>query len=271
MKVFTFQGGLGNQMFGYAFYLYMKKKYPHESMYGYYPQSLLSEHHGLEIDKWFDIEMPKSNLWSKFIVGINYGLKRLIGNHRWIETSSRECKKEDAKVFLAYKYTGEYIPEGEWLRWKVDDNKLSEKNRQILDIIRNTNSWFIHVRRGDYLSPRYKTLYEGCCPLEYYIKSIMDVVNCEQDPIFVCFSDDINWAKENLPKVNIRFVDWNNGADSPLDMYLMSNCCGGIIANSTFSYWGARLGKIKKVYYPTKWINSKFGVPKIFPESWKTY
>lgn len=63
---------------------------------------------------------------------------------------------------------------------------------------------------------------------------------------FICFSDDIGWVKQNLELgKDAVFVDWNNGTDSPLDMYLMSQCKYGIIANSTFSYWGARLG-IKK-------------------------
>ena len=68
------------------------------------------------------------------------------------------------------------------------------------------------------------------------------------------------------------FVDWNKGENSPLDMYLMSQCNGAIIANSTFSYWGAILGKEKaRVYYPIKWINSPRGVPDIFFDNWISY
>ena len=68
------------------------------------------------------------------------------------------------------------------------------------------------------------------------------------------------------------FVDWNKGENSPLDMYLMSQCNGAIIANSTFSYWGAILGKeIARVYYPIKWINSPRGVPDIFFDNWISY
>lgn len=91
------------------------------------------------------------------------------------------------------------------------------------------------------------------------------------DARLFAFSDDIPWMREHLvtlPK-NTVFVDWNKGRDSYLDMYLMSNCKAGIIANSTFSYWGARLGEEKYVIYPSKWINSSFGAFDIFEESWQ--
>lgn len=87
---------------------------------------------------------------------------------------------------------------------------------------------------------------------------------------FVCFSDDIQWVKQNLELGNRAvFVDWNSGTDSPLDMYLMSQCRYGIMANSTFSYWGARLGRKKnRIYYPEKWWNHGTGLPDIFPNTW---
>ena len=55
MKFFVFGGGLGNQLFQYSYYRYLKKKYPSERILGIYPDSLKA-HNGIEIDKWFDIE-----------------------------------------------------------------------------------------------------------------------------------------------------------------------------------------------------------------------
>lgn len=272
MKVLSFGGGLGNQIFEYAFCCYMQNKYPDHRVYGHYNKGKLSEHYGLEIDKWFDVQIPKSTWFSTMTVGLFYILRKLIGEHHWIDTATRECRNEKAVVFVAYKYTKKYIPEPAWLRWKVDEQALSEQNKGILKLINQNNTWFIHVRRGDFLSPKYKETFEGCCPLEYYQKAIEDVKAKENDPHFICFSDDIAWAKENLPNVVEKFVDWNTGTDSPLDMYLMSQCNGAIIANSTFSYWGALLGKQKtRVYYPKKWINSKRGMPDIFFDSWISF
>ena len=273
MKVFSFGGGLGNQIFEYAFYSYMKHKYPNHRMFGHYNAKRLGEHYGLEIDKWFDVELPKSTWYSTTVVAFSFLMKHLFGINRFIDSSQRECKNENAKALLAFKYTNVYIPQStNWLTWKIEESQLSEQNINVLEEIKNSNSWFIHVRRGDFLSEKYKKDYEGCCPLSYYEKAISDVLKNTNDPVFFCFSVEIEWAKENLPKVNINFVDWNVGKKSPIDMYLMSQCKGAIIANSTFSYWGAVLGNPKKqVYYPEKWVANADMLPHIFYESWKKY
>ena len=271
MKVFSFSGGLGNQMFGFAFYSYMKEKYPDHKMFGHYNKGKLSEHYGLEINKWFDVYLPQSTWYSTLVVAVAFVLKRLFHITRFIETNQRLCENENAVVFYAFKYSKQYLPsDRNWLRWKVDDNQLSRENAETLSQIKSTNSWFIHVRRGDYLSDTFKDRFAGCCPLSYYEKAINDILHKETNPVFYCFSDDLEWAKNNLPKTNIVFVEGNTGTDSPLDMYLMSNCKGAIIANSSFSYWGAYLGvKKKRVYYPERWINTE--VPDIFFEDWIKY
>lgn len=61
MKFFVFGGGLGNQLFQYSYYRYLKKKYPSERILGIYPDSLKA-HNGIEIDKWFDIELPRESV-----------------------------------------------------------------------------------------------------------------------------------------------------------------------------------------------------------------
>ncbi len=270
MKIFSFGGGLGNQIFEYIFYLYMKNKYPNHKMYGHYNSKRLSEHYGLEIDKWFKIQLPKSTWYSTMIVLFLVLIKRIIKRNPFVDASQRECKNENAIVFLAFKYTKLYFPKNEhWLIWNINEDELSPENKDILCQIRETNSWFIHVRRGDFLSKKYKKKYEGCCPLSYYQQAIAEIMTKEDNPTFFGFSDDIDWAKKNLPPVNIKFIDWNNGRNSPIDMFLMSQCKGAIIANSTFSYWGAVLGyKKKQIYYPQKWMTNQNSTPDIFFNNW---
>ena len=90
-----------------------------------------------------------------------------------------------------------------------------------------------------------------------------------ESPKFYVFSDDIAWVKNNLKLKNEVFVDWNIGKDSIYDMYLMSQAKANVIANSTFSYWGAYLNeKTRIVVYPKKWFASKFIAPNIFPDDW---
>lgn len=273
MKILVYGGGLGNQIFGYAFTEYIRNKYPDQKVYGVYNESYLSEHYGLEINRWFDVKLPVSTWYSTLAVAFAVIMKRFFSITRFIDNSQRECENEDAIAFLAFKYTKKYIPqEDNWLKWKSSSIQLNEKNQSILELINHSNSWFVHVRRGDFLSERYKKDYEGCCPLSYYQEAIADVLRKEENPIFFGFSDDIQWAMENLPNVDIHFIDWNTGTDSPLDMYLMSQCNGAIIANSTFSYWGALLGRKKKrTYYPKKWVADPTMHPDIFPGDWISY
>lgn len=64
------------------------------------------------------------------------------------------------------------------------------------------------------------------------------------------------------------YVDWNTGHDSYLDMYLMAHCKAGILANSTFSYWAARLCQRKEIVYPAQWIHASYGIPDMFEDHW---
>ena len=272
MKILAFQGGLGNQLFCYAFYLYMKEKYPRERIYGLYNKKKLSEHYGLEIDRWFDVELPLQKWYATAVCAAFYLWKKVVGSTKFVDTYRDYCKNENAIAFLAFKYTNRYFPKDEWLRFKINEDNLSDANKKLLKEIRSGHSVFIHVRRGDFLSPEYKELYEGTCPIDYYKESIDYVFRHIDSPNFYVFSDDQQWAKDNLPlSTNVTYVDWNKGKDSPLDMYLMSQCKVGIIANSTFSYWGAYLGVKKEiVFYPKKW-NNGVPTPSIFEDNWISY
>ena len=271
MRIAVFLGGLGNQIFEYAFIkTFIKKTFPQEKIYGVYNKKKLSEHYGLEINRWFDVELPKSQWWVNILTAILYLYKKFRPNTSLLDLNQRDCLHPNAILYYPSKFNIKYIPEDpDWIKWKVEDNKLSEKNRFILQKIKDSYSVFVHVRRGDYLSPAYKELFEGCCSIDYYKKAIQEVRKEHPNVSFFCFSDDIPWAKENLPLSDANFIDWNTGNDSPLDMYLMSFCKGAIIANSTFSYWGAKLSQKKEfVYYPARWINSPEGSFDIFPKDW---
>lgn len=269
MKILVFGGGLGNQIFGYAFTSYLRKKYPDQKIYGVYNKSYLSEHYGLEINRWFDVELPPAKWYISFFTYFLYTIKKLTGWTGLLDLNQVIMEKEDAIVYFALHTDKRYIPEGDWLKFKVNEKNLDDKNYKCLNDIYDGNSVFIHVRRGDYLSPKYKDRFEGCCTLDYYIKAIEYVKENINNPQFYIFSNDLNWCKENLPVEKPVYVDWNTDERSPLDMFLMSQCSAGIIANSSFSYWGAMLGKKKKITtYPEKWVNPPFTCGDIFPDYW---
>lgn len=127
----------------------------------------------------------------------------------------------------------------------------------------NLNTVSVHVRRGNYvdLSTHHYNL-----SLLYY----KNAIEYFKDSTFLIFSDDIKWCKNNFIGENFIFIE--NQIDT-YDLYLMSFCKNHIIANSTFSWWGAYLNKNKnkKILYPNKWFGpaySEWITDDIFPEDW---
>ena len=145
---------------------------------------------------------------------------------------------------------------------------ISNKNLSLAKTIRETNSVSIHVRRGDYLME----IGWDTCNLEYYNKAIKYIEQILPHCTFYVFSDDILWCMKNLTnKYNFIYVDWNKGNDSWQDMYLMSQCKNNIIANSTFSWWGAWLNNNpqKIVITPSIWFNDRNPNDcDIIPDNW---
>jgi hypothetical protein len=121
----------------------------------------------------------------------------------------------------------------------------------------------IHVRRGDYLSIQD---YHPVQTKEYYIKAISEF---SSDSIFFVFSDDISWCKDNLSEINCRCIEGQNDYE---DMFLMSMCKHNIIANSSFSWWGAWLNNNpdKKVIAPKNWFGPScpHNTKDLLPEIW---
>lgn len=151
-------------------------------------------------------------------------------------------------------------------------NLLSKKNREILETINQNNSVGVHIRRGDYISNKKTYGYHGVCGLDYYQSAIEKITNKISSPVFYFFSDDPAWVKENFKTIkNSYYIDWNTGINSYCDMQLMSLCKHNIIANSSFSWWGAWLNnnKSKIVITPKKWFaKNNANTKDLIPETW---
>jgi hypothetical protein len=150
---------------------------------------------------------------------------------------------------------------------------LSEKNLEIEKRISQTNSISVHIRRCDYVNDPATNKIHGTCNIEYYLKAVQLMKEKVPDPHFFIFSDDTDWASENIVfDGNKEYITNNVGNDSCFDIYLMSLCKHNIIANSSFSWWGAWLNQNKEkiIIAPDRWfvdeeMNDKC---KIVPSEW---
>jgi hypothetical protein len=133
---------------------------------------------------------------------------------------------------------------------------------KLLNIILNNNSVSIHIRRGDY--KKSKMMLDK----SYYKKAIELISGKISNPIWIVFSDDIEYVKSNYNfNGDVLFVDGSYGLEDFEQLILMSKCKNNIIANSTFSWWGAWLNQNENKYVvaPDKWFANQ---KNIVPKSW---
>jgi len=274
-------GGLGNQMFQYALYKSLNLKGHNAKLdKSWYLRN--NSHNGYELEKIFNISPNyATDIQCKQFADINtnifYGIKRKIFPKKthYFEKNTFNYDKNvfnvDFGYFEGYWQNDEYFKDirKELLNEFVFKN-LDQRNMDFSRYLRSINSVSIHVRRGDYISnPKALKIYGNICDLKYYLGAISEINKKLNDVKFIIFSDDISWCKHNLKLNDPTFVDWNIGITSYQDMYLMSNCKHNIIANSSFSWWGAWLNRNpeKMVFAPKKWVNDRQNV-NIVPKGW---
>lgn len=141
----------------------------------------------------------------------------------------------------------------------------------VLGRINRTNAINLHVRRADYVNDSKTNSVHGICSPRYYAAALEHVRARVADPVLFVFSDDIYWAQENLhfdlPTV---FVGHNNADRNFEDLRLMASCRHHIIANSSYSWWGAWLAGApdKIVCAPARWMAVEFDKHDLLPETW---
>lgn len=290
MKLVAVTGGLGNQMFGYAFMVRLSKEHHARMFHPFNDKARRYGHSGFQLDKVFKLrcEDGKKHFGTKlfgaywhvtrlFPKRMRPALLRLVGMH--------EVKVAENFVFYPEVLQSAHHNElfmGTWqsphyfegadaeLREALSfkEELLNESTRKLHDVIVGCNAVSLHVRHDDYLSTAYAQGFGGICTKAYYQNAIAFIKQHVDHPKLFVFSDDINWCRENLDIGDATFVDCNHGNDSWQDMYLMSCCKHNIIANSTFSWWGAWLNPNpdKIVVAPQKWWNGLND--DVVPDAW---
>lgn len=268
MKIIVFQGGLGNQIFEYAYYCYLKSKYNDEKFFAYYPKAALKRHNGFELNKRFEVQMPPVSFLTDLLGNVFFYLNKVLrrlGLLLWFINDDSN-RHENALFHDGYMQDKKFLGNNFSLQFKALE--LSGMNLELLKRLKSENSVSIHIRRGDYLWQKEAQLFGNICTDSYYRKAIQTVCQSTENPLFVFFSNDPVYVKDHYKLANMIVVDWNTGDDSFIDMYLMSNCKSMILANSTFSYWAAILNcNVPTVLCPPKWSNVD-NPPEIIMDNW---
>lgn len=244
MRLIKVTGGLGNQMFIYAFYLRMKKYYPKvridlSDMMHY------KVHYGYEMHRVFNLPHTEFCINQPLKKVIEFLFFKKIYERKQAPNSLRAFEKKYFWPLLYFKgfYQSERffadIKDEVRESFTFDKNKANSRSLNMLEILDKDENAVAEMSRR-VASP------------SYYI-----------------FSDDIAWVKENLPLQNAVYIDWNTDEDSWQDMMLMSHCKHHIICNSTFSWWGAWLNPNmdKTVIVPSRWFQHS-EAPDIYPTGW---
>ncbi|MDD2656659.1 MAG: alpha-1,2-fucosyltransferase [Patescibacteria group bacterium] len=275
MLTLKLKGGLGNQMFQYATSSNLAKNKKTKINF--------------DLSFFSDIEVrdiKRDYLLDKFNISadISFDQKNSISGFR--KFLAKFIVKFFGEMFyyrltsLSSKYLDGYFQSEKYFKNIEEDirkdftlkNEMGVEAKKIeQQIVNSKNSVSLHIRRGDYVSDTKTNVYHGICDLAYYesaIKYLGEKIG--EIKIFV-FSDDIDWVKENLQVENMNFVSSCEVKDYE-ELILMGKCEHNIIANSTFSWWGAWLNenKNKIVIAPKKWFNNEQVNDKsdIVPKAW---
>jgi len=148
---------------------------------------------------------------------------------------------------------------------------MADRNEQIAEKIVGVNAISLHVRRGDYVNNPHTKATHGICSPDYYRDAISYMAKQIESPRFFVFSDDMAWVRSQM-KLDFpcHYIEHNSGAESYNDMRLMSMCRHHIIANSSFSWWGAWLNPEpqKIVIAPKKWFANNSDTADLIPQDW---
>lgn len=216
---------------------------------------------------------PFQFIFDKVSTRLPFYKRRLVGE-RHFHFDPEMMKVEGSAYLRGYWQSEKYFADvrEDLLKEFSFKASLDALNLQHAGRIGATDSVSLHVRRADYVTDKEVNRILGLCSLEYYERAVNYIRSKITRPVFFIFSDDMEWCRKNLllPE-ETHFIDNNKGADSYRDMQLMSLCRHNIVANSSFSWWGAWLNQNpeKIVLAPQRWFTDASMTDRdLVPESW---
>ena len=291
MIIVKLSGGLGNQLFQYAFGRALSLK-QNELLAFSIDSFKWDKLRKFELDsfhlnlKIIDYDIVDKRVKKKYLITdkIKYFfLKKNIPYYRLSIIKEKSFLYDKNHVNFRTKnvyYEGYWQSENYFIEFKDilkseirNFNLLNQKSQNIIDklkLIKNTVS--IHVRRGDYISNNETNAFHGTCSLDYYFEAIKRIQNQIENPYFFIFSDDKMYIKE-IFKNHTNYSIIENIPNDYEELLIMSACDHHIIANSSFSWWGAWLNpsKNKIVIAPKRWFSNEtmqLQTEDLIPKSW---
>lgn len=283
MITIKLRGGLGNQMFQYALYCSMAEQNIDVCLddYSSFNEKERPEHAGFGLSVFnAEYKRYKPNSMPDWVTSNDNLLHKIIRRLRFLQLPLPLYIEKSPSVYDAgvFNLKNKYI-EGYWQSEKYFEGikphiltkftykgEWSSDNIKYRDSMNSSNSVSVHVRRGDYLQT---SRYSNICTSDYYKTAIKYVKDHVVNPTFFIFSNDIDWCENFFDKTdNVVFVKGNDGTKAVFDMLLMSKCKHHIIANSSFSWWGAWLSPHEGITIaPNKWDNLCI-TPDIWCKNW---
>jgi len=246
MSNFGSNGRLGNQLFQYAFMFSLSKQnnyemcLPSTNSNFYKNYDLYSES-----NSFFDCFYSNVFIFEKNITHNRFKEKSF---HYDINFPNYIDNCDYSGYYQSYKYFKEYKKE------LIESLKFKQKNT-IKSELDYSNIVSIHIRRRDYVNNKIHETFS------------FDFLNTSKKHFnnkkYLVFSDDIEWCK----KMNIGDYYAENNNDC-IDLYQMTLCKSSIIANSSFSWWGAYLSEKEKVIAPKLWFNNNKNVNDLYCDNW---
>jgi len=287
MVIVRLIGGLGNQLFQYA--LGRRIAYMHNvplkldiSGFENYKLHKYSLSHfnimagiaSLDDVAPFRDKKGIGGLMSRVVERFQPYYRRTVVRERFFHFDPKILKLPRAVYLEGYWQTEKYFNDIDAVirQELIVKSQPSQVNIAMAERIGQVPAVSVHIRRGDFISDVDTNRFHGMCSSDYYNMAVEKIAQMVGKPHFFIFSDDPQWTQDNLKlKYPVTFVTHNSANEDYEDLRLMSLCKYHIIANSTFSWWGAWLKTAadKIVLAPRKWFN-KPGIDTrdVLPDSW---
>ena len=285
MFVFQFMGGLGNQLFQYAAAraLSLKRGIPFkidfDDPYKFVKRELNLAAFNLDVSLASKKEISKCKPKYRYEKRLWMLFGKDPANKLWREKKDYTYDPEffsmpDGAYVSGFWQTEKYFLDIEdTLRKDLSFREQpTGKNAEWMEKIKGCHAVSVHIRRGDVITVAKTNKLYGTITNDYYRDAIQKMIEFNKDSVFFFFSDDMEWVKENIKtSYPSYYIDGNDDAHNYEDLRLMSSCNNHIIANSSFSWWGAWLNpdKNKKVIGPVNWMSTRdISETDHIPASW---